>query len=373
MRITVNKDHLIRKTALFLFFIVFFLYYVKILPFAFCNLLYIVETFFLGLLLIKDQKNINAVWVVLISILFLGFLTGSHTNDLNLTIYFKSVCYVLLGYYLIRDGLGVVYANILFVIVEIILLYGEFVSKVPGNLFFTSLSRNYFSVFSLIVTILVYYEQQRAGEGIRLHPAIINFLICVGSVGRGGIISGAILLLGVIFLKYFLHAKTKIKFLFMITFIFIVIALLFAPEVLSQYAKLFERFQSMGLGSAARGQIWMIYLHDLFNSLFNVLFGVKIEGVQAIEAFQRNLHNTFLQMHYTYGLIFCLMMVCYTVKSGIKMIKEKSYLMILLLITFLIRANIDQLGYAFYSEVFIYFFAFYSLGNWFSLKRIDER
>lgn len=116
----------------------------------------------------------------------------------------------------------------------------------------------------------------------------------------------------------------------------------------------------MGIKSQGRSLIWKQYFGLAYGSLTNLLLGNPLEGIEIFEHYEYNLHNSFLQMHTTYGLPFSLIVVGGLAHSLYSCYKKKEYLIILLMATFLFRATTDQLGFAFFTEFLFYYFVFYS-------------
>lgn len=352
MKAKVQKIFL-QKIVITLFFIIFFMSYIKVLPYSVCNFYY---GFTMIFLMISCAKKINSnIVLLLVCVLAVvcGVVSGIYTGILEISVYFKTVIYILMGYYCSKV---VLYYKPIFWFYEIILAYLVFASGLNLNLIFSTLSRNYISVFSMMATIMFYLGEEKRGNEVKLYPGIINFVLCVGAIGRGGILSSAFLLLSVIFLKYFISVRGYKRLLFLSFAVLILLIITITPSILKRYSVLFARFADYGIESSGRTEILKEYFEQIISSPTNLFFGCRVNNCPSILRFNLNLHNTFLQMHFTYGIIFSLVVILLSVKACKNAWSNGSQLFVMLFITYIIRSMVDQIGYAFFGEIFIYYF-----------------
>ena len=352
------KIKFLQEMIIATFFIIFFLSYIKVIPFDVCNFYYIFILFFFILRSIQNIRDDAMILLACIVTVVLGIICGIHTDKLEVSVYFKTVAYILIGYFYSKDGMGTFCHKLIFWIYEVILVYLILISAENLNNIFSTLSRNYISVFSMIATIIFYIGEEKNNNQIKLYPSIINFVICVGGIGRGGIISSAILLLCVIYLKYFFTADKYKKILFVLIAIFIVIAIIIAPSILKRYSVYFQRFIDNGFESDGRSAILNEYFNRIISNPVDAILGVNLKYCPTALYYNINFHNTILQMHFTYGIIFSFAVIYLSIKSCKNFIKNKKQILAILFLSYVVRSVLDQVGYAFYGEIFIYYFIF---------------
>lgn len=152
----------------------------------------------------------------------------------------------------------------------------------------------------------------------------------------------------------------KRKIILVLLAVLVIIGVLIKGIPASLLSSVFSRFISMGMKSEGRMELWVTYLHLCTDSIENLFFGSSIYGNDIFGRLDYNLHNSFLQMHNTYGLSLLTIFIIGTVVSLKNSYKRKQYLIVLLGITFFIRACLDQMGFAFFTEIYFYYFLFYS-------------
>ncbi|MBS5118696.1 MAG: hypothetical protein KHZ10_12685 [Clostridium sp.] len=357
---TVHFRYLIQKTVLILFFVIFLFYNIGLVPVLVCNFYFVVSFCYFGLLYIKDFRKNKHIYRIILIVVLCGCMSGLYTRFFNLSIYFKTVTYMLIAYHYCKTGVGRFYSMVFFGIVETLLIYILLFSNIDPNYFFVSTSRNYVSVISLIATIILYIELYRTSRKIVIFPAIINAIVCIRGIGRGGILTAFFMLFGLVFIKYIMFTNGIIKKTLFISVA--VIAMLFAcltPNIIMHVSNAFSRFQSMGFSNDGRNAIWTAYAHAVLSNPLDFFFGGRIADNLIISKFEYNLHNTFLQIHFTYGITFLLVIIIGITRCIKKLSKQKNYLFVILLLSFCLRAMLDQLGYAYFTEVFIYIFMFW--------------
>lgn len=107
-------------------------------------------------------------------------------------------------------------------------------------------------------------------------------------------------------------------------------------------------------GIATRILMWEAYFDLLKGSITNILFGANISNVYLLD-YYKNLHNTFINWHYYYGLIPFACFIYIIIREGIDFIKEKNVIISSILFIVFLRGMTDETTYA-YMIVWIYLF-----------------
>lgn len=149
-----RTDYFIEQVIFGNFIMVFLLYYLHVLPNLVCNGMYMAVLLYYGLCAVRYYGFFDRRVCVLmgLSVVF-GVITGINTENLNPSLYLKTCVTILIGYRLARVGISRLTAYVLFWGITICFLptmLENFSDQENLNTFFLGLSRNYFSVFSLI-------------------------------------------------------------------------------------------------------------------------------------------------------------------------------------------------------------------------------
>lgn len=112
-----------------------------------------------------------------------------------------------------------------------------------------------------------------------------------------------LLLFGIIFLRKRKSGSSTYRILLALAVVFLFLILVLVMQT-GIYEVLFGRFFEQGLKSPGRSVLWGYYLEQMFQTRENFFFGVNITDFWLAEHYAYNLHNTFLQMHYTFGFFF---------------------------------------------------------------------
>lgn len=218
-------------------------------------------------------------------------------------------------------------------------------------------SRNYISVMILTITGLFFLSKQEkivCKEYILI--ALTDLLVCILSIGRGGILASFLILVGGIWVWLFTGYEKKsfvYKFIVVVVMASIFLVLFWTMGYLE---KLFGGFVEYGIESNRIDLVWKPYLQKM--SMYkNVLFGANY--VDEIGRYN-HLHNSFLMLHARYG-VFGLFMILYCIARSVFCLKKNNnFLMLFFVIAYLIRAITDSmLGFSYcdialFSIMFIY-------------------
>lgn len=227
-------------------------------------------------------------------------------------------------------------------------------------------SYNGISMMMLVGCISLYIILSMENKKIDLIPAIFTLLISIWGIGRSGIASSFVLLLGLLLIR--LQAKQKYIYIGIISFLISLSILYIYWDVLLIYAMDHSFFgnainlylvRNMETGPDVRIAIWANYFNNL--DIFRVLFGANVltdpwpEG----EILAYNYHNVFINLHLQTGFM-GLIVIALIIFSIFNFYKTNK-VFFFLLITLILRCSTDILLF-FESWDFIpFFFIFYFL------------
>ena len=166
-------------------------------------------------------------------------------------------------------------------------------------------SWNGISTLMLVACISLYIILSMENKKIDLKPALFTLVISIWGIGRSGIASSIVLLLGLLFVR--LRAKPKyiynaiiclfIACLFYALFMFAMDYSIFGNAIDHYLARKTET------GPSERLKMWTNYFNNL--DISRVIFGVNVvedpwpEG----EIFEYNYHNSFINLHLQTGMM----------------------------------------------------------------------
>lgn len=318
-----------------------------------------------GILYTMIKKISKDRLVFMLMLVTVMLISVTHTKNYDLRGFYLFVMYIGIGMLLVNFQLNykLSFASFIFFAFYIlfqILLIGK------TSIFYDS-SRNYHSIVIIYHLILLYIATHTSGRKISLFPAILTFLISILSVGRAGIIVSAFILLGV--LTYIILEKDKekffpirIKWLFIITLLIIVLMFTSLSIFENVYEKYFQRLHSQGLTDPARLTLIKEYLGNLQESFSNILLGVPIYGNKVFESYGNNLHNSYLRLHSNFGLIGFIAFAVLVVKAFFRYAKS-NLLFFVLFSSILLRISTDQAAFHGIFDPLIYFFLLNDLNS----------
>ncbi len=223
-------------------------------------------------------------------------------------------------------------------------------------------SWNGISMLMLVACISLYIILSMENKKIDLKPAVVTLIISIWGVGRSGIISSSVLLLGLIFVKF--RAKPKyivIIYLFIasLLFVFLIFGIdyyLYEAENANAVRHLEE---SMARSQSERLPIWTNYYNNL--DISRVIFGVNVaedpwpEG----ERLAYNYHNSFIFLHAQTGIM-GLITLALMILSILKFYRINPVFLILLM-ALILRSSTDSVIFFSRFDFVPFFFIFYFL------------
>ena len=223
-------------------------------------------------------------------------------------------------------------------------------------------SRNGVSMMMLVTVTSLYIVSTVEKKKLDVKPAIITLIISIWAVGRSGILSSAVLLLGILFIK----SRTK-KVLVAIIFIVAILIYLFVDSIFmyllnnsfSADAISYHLIKSSENSSDVRYEIWQNYFNNL--DFFRLIFGsnILLDPWPDGELLNYNYHSSSINLHSQTGFM-GLITIALMIFSLIKFYRTNMVFFILLL-TIILRWSTD-IGLFFESwDYLVFFFIFHYL------------
>lgn len=317
-------------------------------------LTFFVESF--SMIYIFKEKNTRFGNLLVLSI-FISLLYVIFPLLLFDVSYFKEIFRIFIavpyGYYLAKYGFKKKYAYLLFCIIIGVIVFRYLLTGDMGSVF-THASRNAISSYALLCSCFVYTVHVH-DKSLPILPALISFLVSALAVGRGGIISSLILLIGVILINTHNKKLFSIKgFLFLVSFI--ISSFVFFLQYFDLFFKeALDKMDSQSFAENDRIVILNQYLQIIKNNNMKLLFGVPSSDIPLVEYLSGNFHNSYLSLHSHFGIIGFFILFYMLHKSCHKIIMSKSWILLLILITILVRIYTDLLAFnGLYDSLFFY-------------------
>jgi hypothetical protein len=224
----------------------------------------------------------------------------------------------------------------------------------------TFTSWNGISMLMLVACTSLYIILSMENKNINLIPALFTLVISIWAIGRSGIASSFVLLLGLLFVR--IRAKQKYIYILIIS---LFIAYLFRDilfRVAIDYVKVgnaIDLYLAREVTPSERMDIWAYYFNNL--DIFRLIFGVNVhtDPWPEREYLAYNYHNSFINLHLQTGFM-GLITIALIIFSLLKYYRINQVFFFLFL-TVIFRWSTD-LGIFFDSFDFIpFFFIFYFL------------
>ena len=371
LKITVktNWEHIVSEIFIMVF--LFYTAYIRLIentPFALdmCNTSLVLAGVLNYFVIIRNRDYrvlLAAVFMVISWVMCYLMRPSWHYEMVSLV---NSIAYIAVAYSFIYDKKSPFFYGVLYYMVAIYIVYKLVIEQVPIRGFLKDgTSYNYISIIVLFYLSLYSLVQIKNKKELTLIQAIVFVVIAFVSYGRSGIISCLSYMMLYIFVKFKENDK-KLSTYFITLIIFIII--FFTWNNIYNYVithSFFKKFQEMGL-EGERTDIWKIYYRTCIDSYRSIIVG----GNPGIFSAEGNLHNSFLQLYASFGVLFMVSaMLCYF-KSFKQMFIEQEWNMFVVGITFSLRAATDKLMYRGYCEIIFYVLILYYILR---MKRNNEK
>lgn len=313
------------------------------------NLPYLLSIYIVGIIgwlaafraLNYDARFFILICVYLLSGLLNYFLIGNiDLKDLGADVFFFGIAFLMLIYPCsYRTGVAFFYLTTL-VFVVFYLRGGQ------ARDLLTS-SQNYVSILLIIHMAVYYYALHESGRKMAiwdLLPPALSFMLSVWARGRGGILSAAVFF--VLMVLVFLHDTTRQsqKGIVAVLTIGIIVCIVFAVRNISVSNWFFSlgKWGDAGADNTARLTIWSRYFGKMTEKFSYILFGAPLREIPAIQRFQGNCHNSFIQLHAYNGLVMFCLFIAVVAKAFKRYISGREWLMASVLFGFCLRAFTDK-------------------------------
>lgn len=304
-------------------------------------------------LLYHNKSSIVIYMVFLCVSWFFSFFTRSGWRyDIKLFIY--SVSYIGIAYSLLSNRHCLYPYAGLYYLVSAYILFKICVLKFPIRGFMLDdSSYNFISVITLFYLGILCLVQIQNGKKISYIQAGIYLIICFIAYGRSGILSGLGLFFLITVIRCMRYRKKAI--FFVSTGILFFLLILNGKNIFHQIISsgYFEKFLLKGF-QTERGMIWKTFLTGNLDNITSFLLGSDPTVLMP----DGNLHNSFLQMYVSFGLVFFIINTYLIIKSSIFHLKNKNIWLLVVISVVFFRAFADKLFFRGYCEIIYYYFIF---------------
>lgn len=244
----------------------------------------------------------------------------------------------------------------------------------PEDIF--TVSRNYISV--IIVLVAGFYLIACEEENRRPMIVVLIFflLITMWAIGRAGMASAMIILIGALIFKI-----DRVKmYVTIVLSIIIVGAFFFAQNISSQaqdnqisiFLTGIERFHRLGTADY-RSHINREYIQRINEYPSEALVGAPVERIGSIVAVDGNPHNSYIRLHTMAGLAGFLLVMTTVFFAIFKLSMKKKGLTIIALVACLFRSAFDSAAFHGPLDVVIYYSIFSALINIRIINRVARK
>lgn len=236
------------------------------------------------------------------------------------------------------------------------------INAVGGYYLFYASSRNTLSVFLLIWALILFVAFRKNGKILPIRVIIMFFIGCILATGRGGIVSGVILL-G----SYWIldmrdnahHRKIKYQVRWIAFALVTIIAVLYVvghiEGITSQYLFRFTDDVSLRSGNA-RLYAWDLYISRCKDP-WNFIFGANTYTLLP-PAYAGNLHNSMLMVHARFGIVGFVFVLYIFIASMIDAIRKTELRLFFLIVVIFVRSMTDQIFPAKIGDIALWIIAF---------------
>lgn len=231
--------------------------------------------------------------------------------------------------------------------------YGIVISKLVGG---NSAS----IILCTCLSIYVLYKIN-CNEKIRYWLFIVSAIIAYKADGSGGILASILFFVLILFLEGNSEKLSKKKMVIFFSIMLIVILL----------GNSYVNIICILMNDNSRFWMWGQYFKCVKESLGNFVFGASVESVEFLSE-QKNIHNTYINWHYCFGLIpFCAFLVS-IIKSSFMYLKKKRYPMLIISMVLALRAFTDEASFSFMT-IWIYMWIDFVLDKKSTIMNVDSK
>ena len=312
----------------------------------------------------KGIRGINA-YLILIGVLYSVFMILSLLYNGNADYMDLLWIWAYMGIAILTYEFEIskrTYWNIAYFIIVLICIY--VVRGGAADNLLSMGSQNNISAYVIFFVIMGYLSLMKEKRTIKYYAIFLTLAICLWTGSRAGIISASLLLVGT-FLYNFLAIKGQkiqslVKWCGLICFAVWAVNHFFGKYLLGLTAKL-DRY---GSGSI-RTEIWREYIQGIEANIGNFFLGANTSDgtYQWLSFYNGNTHNSFLMLHAKFGLLALGLLIVLIFFVVHKAIKEKNYIMIIILLAASARMFFDWIAFPGLYDVLFWYMYLYILSR----------
>lgn len=247
--------------------------------------------------------------------------------------------------------------SLLFYMVSVTVLFRIYIMRIPiSRIVLNGASYNYISVVVLFYYITASVFRLQEQKKISVLQTAVYMAVVISGYGRAGLLSGVILCLGLLFFYMSDTEKVWLLPLLIVLCAAAVVLLIFWEEIstfLFANTVVLGKFAEKGVSDNGRFIIWQTFLANNCGSMRNLFFGSDPE----LARFDGNLHNSFLQMYSSFGLVFLTGNIV-MIAGAMRRFWRRNRQMFLLFVVLILRAFTDKVFFPGFNEVLYFFFIF---------------
>lgn len=306
------------------------------------NMFFIGILGFIYFLTMCKFKNKTKIFISFAIVYFFSIISSLHTMNYRLQDYILPLQYFGIALILINTKISQKLIGLNFSIYAIYFFFLALKGINPDNVFI-NVSRNNISVIMIIQTILLYVSDIQNKKEIKILPGLLNVLISFWGIGRSGIITSLVLLLGIVIIKLIFEnsscKKLKLFASIIVITVFLIVVITLYYDII--FSKALNRSIGIGLVDPNRSKIIQVYFSGVKSSFSNFIFGVPVFNNKIFENYDYNLHNSFLRLHAYYGCIGFFTVIIFLIWSFFYSIKKKKFFYLLFLSIIVLRMSTD--------------------------------
>jgi hypothetical protein len=204
------------------------------------------------------------------------------------------------------------------------ILYRLSIDLNPNNVFINS--RNWISFYGILLLAPYYVVGMSTSKSVKILPALLLVLICFYSLGRMGMLSSLVLLIGV--LNY--HKKLKYLLLFSLCLV-----PLFIYYILN-FVEIIDIFRLYNFVDD-RSLLWNYYIKNI--GIQEILFGMDIKSIYRATGYS-NLHSSYLHSVYYLGILGYILVILLFFSLFLQLYHSK-FSLFLIFLSILLRISTD--------------------------------
>lgn len=210
----------------------------------------------------------------------------------------------------------------------------------PEDVF--SVSRNFVSVLMILCIAFYYFSCYQIEKRPNIIVPTLGLVIMLWAIGRAGIISGVVLLIGTLLLS-----KRKLTYSIAVFMVFLG-GITFMQDKMTDHLNMFylgiERFERLA-GSGQRDYINSDYFGRIVSDAGEMLFGAPLNKISSIVEVDGNPHNSYIRLHAAFGLLGSIVIVITILTAFITLLQKRCYLLVLIFLVALFRSAFDSTAF----------------------------